>query len=189
MFIEVEETPNPATLKFIPGQPLAASHHFDSPQSAADSPLASRLFEVGGISSVYLGSDFISVSKTPQESWTELKPVILAGIMDHFASGEPAIRQSGPPEQSNAVSAEDDDVVQQIKELLHTRVSPAVARDGGDIQFHSFDEGVVHLVMRGACAGCPSSTFTLKAGIENLLRHYIPQVKEVRAVEEAGYGA
>jgi Fe-S cluster biogenesis protein NfuA len=181
MFIQTEETPNPATLKFIPGKIVMpeGTADFRNSESTDRSPLAHALFAVGGVSGVFLGSDFISVSKQEDADWFALRPAVLAAIMDHFTSGLPVIE---PSENPSGVDPADSEIVVQIKELLETRVRPAVAQDGGDIVFHGFDEGVVYLHMQGSCAGCPSSTATLKAGIENMLRYYIPEVLEVRAV-------
>ena len=181
MFIQTEQTPNPASLKFLPGRDVLGSGtaNFADSSSAADrSPLAERLFSVDGVTGVFLGSDFITVSKSDDKEWYLLKPPILGAIMEHFVSGKPILA-----EQADGVagSEDDDEIVTQIKELLETRVRPAVAQDGGDIVFQGFEDGVVYLHMQGACAGCPSSTMTLKAGIENMLRHYIPEVTEVRA--------
>ena len=183
MFIQTEDTPNPATLKFIPGVDVLPgnSAEFNSSDEAKTSPLASRLLRIDGVESVFLSGDFVSITKAEQMEWFALKPSVLAGIMEHFASGLPVMDAAQDSEGDNS---DDDEVVQQIKHLLDTRVRPAVAMDGGDITFHSFDEGVVTLQMRGACQGCPSSTATLKMGIENMLRHYIPEVVEVRPTEE-----
>ncbi|MCB2100247.1 MAG: NifU family protein [Rhodobacterales bacterium] len=180
MFIQTETTPNPATLKFLPGCDVMGqgSANFTSADGAGDSPLAQRLFAVDGVAGVFLGGDFITVTRGAKD-WDVLKPQILGAIMDHFTSGQPVMTGG----DGAADGADDDGVVMQIKELLDTRVRPAVAQDGGDIVFHSFDGGVVYLHMQGACSGCPSSTATLKHGIENMLRHYIPEVMEVRAVE------
>ena len=182
MFIQTEDTPNPSTLKFIPGVEVMAqgTMHFSAIGDASSSPLARRLFGVEGVSSVFLGSDFVSITKDDSREWFTIKPGVLAAIMDHFASGMPVIEDSAS-DTSETSDEDDDDTVKQIKHLLDTRVRPAVAMDGGDIVFHSFDDGVVTLFMQGACAGCPSSTATLKMGIENMLRHYIPEVQEVRA--------
>lgn len=183
MFIQTEATPNPATLKFIPGKPVLATgtRDFRDPAEAErDSPLAARLFQVDGVTGVFLAGDFISVTKSDGE-WQHLKPALLGAIMEHFMSGSPAVTNDGVADNSEATS-EDSEVVQTIKELLETRVRPAVAQDGGDIVFHGFDEGIVYLHMRGACAGCPSSTATLRHGIENLLKHFVPEVAEVRAI-------
>lgn len=180
MFIQTEDTPNPATLKFIPGVDVMPSGtvHFSSIDDASGSPLARRLFAVDGVSDVFLGQDFLSITKDESREWFTIKPGVLAAIMEHYASGMPVIDKSLADDDSET---EDDETVQQIKHLLDTRVRPAVAMDGGDIVFKSFEEGVVTLYMRGACQGCPSSTATLKMGIENMLRHYIPEVQEVRA--------
>lgn len=186
MFIQTEATPNPATLKFLPGQTVmqAGSADFPTADAAAESPLAQRVFAVEGVVGVFLGPDFISVSKNDTVEWAHIKPAILGAIMEHYQSGEPAVAQTGPAEDGHTAHGDgpDSEIVGQIKELLDTRVRPAVAQDGGDITFHGFDRGVVYLHMKGACAGCPSSTMTLKSGIENLLRHYIPEVTEVRPV-------
>lgn len=180
MFIQTEDTPNPSTLKFIPGQIVmsAGTADFRTADSAGRSPLARSLFNVGGVDGVFLGSDFVSVTKAADSDWFTVKPAVLAAIMDHFTTGLPAI------EEAEAVTGDeaDSDIVVQIKEILDTRVRPAVAQDGGDIVFHDFDDGIVYLHMHGSCSGCPSSTATLKAGIENMLRYYIPEVREVRAV-------
>lgn len=182
MFIQTEDTPNPATLKFIPGTDVMGQGTADFPdkESAKGSALARRLFQIDGISGVFLGSDFVTVTKTDDQEWFTLKPSILAGIMEHYASGLPVIDANS---EDGLSDDEDDDLVKQIKHLLDTRVRPAVAMDGGDIVFHDFDDGIVTLSMRGACSGCPSSTATLKMGIENMLRHYIPEVREVRPAE------
>jgi Fe-S cluster biogenesis protein NfuA len=182
MFIQTEPTPNPATLKFLPGRAVmeSGSANFTEAAAAKASPLAERLFALEGVTGVYLGADFITVSKAADLDWLKLKPVVLAAIMDHFTSGQPIM--TGAASSAEAGTEEDDEVVSQIKELLETRVRPAVAQDGGDIIFHSFEDGVVYLTMQGSCSGCPSSTATLKAGIENMLRHYIPEVHEVRPI-------
>ena len=186
MFIQTEATPNPATLKFIPGRPVAKGEPLDMPtrEQAAKSPLAERLFEVPGVSGVFFGSDFITVTKDAGE-WQQLKPAILGAIMEHFMSGAPLLRDEQDAEASTDdefYDAADADTVATIKELIEQRVRPAVAGDGGDITFRGFKEGVVYLTMKGACSGCPSSTATLRHGIQNLLRHYIPDVVEVRPV-------
>jgi Fe-S cluster biogenesis protein NfuA len=182
MFIQTETTPNPATLKFLPGRTVLATGTLDmrDRSEAAKSPLAERLFDVANVSGVFLGSDFITVTKRSDADWPVMKPAILGAIMEHFTANRPVVTQH--TDNSSQASEEDDPVVSQIKELLDTRVRPAVAMDGGDIQFHGFEKGVVYLTMKGSCSGCPSSTATLKAGIENMLRHYIPEVTEVRAV-------
>jgi Fe-S cluster biogenesis protein NfuA len=185
MFIQTESTPNPATLKFLPGQTVLdmGTADFPSPEGASASPLATRLFAVGGVTGVFFGTDFVTVTKAADAEWDHIKPALLGAIMEHFQSGQPVM---GAGVQAASGHADHDGpdsvVVGQIKELLDTRVRPAVAQDGGDITFHGFDRGVVYLHMQGACAGCPSSTLTLKMGIENLLRHYIPEVTEVRPV-------
>jgi len=183
MFIQTQDTPNPATLKFIPGVPVMDSGTADYPaaDSAANSPLARRLFQIDGIKGVFLGGDFVAVTKEDSLDWFALKPSILAGIMEHYASGMPVVEMADAG--TDAADEDDDEIVTQIKQLLDTRVRPAVAMDGGDIVFQGFDDGVVTLQMRGACQGCPSSTATLKMGIENMLRHYIPDVREVRAAD------
>ncbi len=183
MFIQTESTPNPATLKFLPGQTVLdlGTADFPSVEAAVKSPLARRIFAVSGVTGVFFGTDFVTVTKADTVDWGHIKPAILGAIMEHFQSGASVIEG----EQAAAHQAHDGpdgDIVKQIKELLDTRVRPAVAQDGGDITFHGFDRGVVYLHMKGACAGCPSSTLTLKMGIENLLRHYIPEVTEVRPV-------
>jgi Fe-S cluster biogenesis protein NfuA len=153
--------------------------NFTDAAAATRSPLAQRLFGLSGVAGVFLGADFITVSKDQEADWFELKPVVLGAIMEHFTAGAPVILGNADDALGDE---EDDEVVQQIKELLETRVRPAVAQDGGDILFHSYEDGVVYLHMQGSCSGCPSSTATLKAGIENMLRHYVPEVQEVRAV-------
>tara|TARA_Y100000589_G_scaffold60581_1_gene51431 strand:- start:38 stop:598 length:561 start_codon:yes stop_codon:yes gene_type:complete len=184
MFIQTESTPNPATLKFLPGQTVMEQGTADFPNSASanSSPLAERLFALKGVTGVFLGNDFVTVTKQDTIDWEHIKPSILGAIMDHFQSGDPVIdgEQTGSVHAEH--SGEDKAIVGQIKELLDSRVRPAVAQDGGDITFHGFERGIVYLQMQGACAGCPSSTMTLKMGIENLLRHYIPEVTEVRPV-------
>lgn len=181
MFIQTEQTPNPATLKFLPGCEVLGSGtaDFTNREDAARSPLAERLFQVDGITGVFLGTDFITITKTSEKDWFLLKPSILGVIMEHFTANRPVLLEDAG--DGHSVSEDDSEIVIQIKELLDTRVRPAVAQDGGDITFHGFEQGVVYLTMKGACAGCPSSTATLKAGIENMLRHYIPEVVEVRA--------
>lgn len=184
MFIQTEPTPNPATLKFIPGKPVLGEGTADyrTREEASESPLAQRLFEVDGVDGVFLGTDFISVTKGDAE-WQHLKPAILGAIMEHFMSGAPVMAgESSNDAAGGNYDPEDEETVTTIKELLETRVRPAVAQDGGDITFHGYRDGVVFLHMRGACAGCPSSTATLRHGIENLLRHFCPDVQEVQAV-------
>jgi Fe-S cluster biogenesis protein NfuA len=186
MFIQTETTPNPATLKFIPGRAVMAggTAQFNDAETAKRSPLAERLFTVPGVSAVFLGADFVSVTKDDEQDWFQLKPAILSGIMEHYTSGRPMIlAPASVPAPVAGESAEpDSEVVASIKELIETRVRPAVAQDGGDIVFEHFEDGIVYLQMHGSCSGCPSSTATLKAGIENMLRHYIPEVIEVRAL-------
>ena len=185
MFIQTESTPNPVTLKFLPGRSVLESGTADFPNAdaAGKSPLASRIFAVDGVAGVFFGNDFVTVTKGGDVDWNHIKPAILGAIMEHFQSGQPVIEGDGAGAAGHAAhDGPDSDIVNQIKELLDTRVRPAVAQDGGDITFHGFDRGVVYLHMQGACAGCPSSTLTLKMGIENLLRHYIPEVVEVRPV-------
>jgi Fe-S cluster biogenesis protein NfuA len=187
MFIQTETTPNPATLKFLPGRTVLGDSTLDlrDPAAATQSPLAERLFAVDGVAGVFFGHDFITVTKKDGE-WAHLKPAILGAIMEHFLSGEPVLRgsaaDSGDSDGDEFFADEDAGTVATIKELIETRVRPAVANDGGDITFRGYKEGVVYLNMRGACAGCPSSTATLKNGIENLLRHFVPDVVEVRPV-------
>lgn len=187
MFIQTEQTPNPATLKFLPGRQVMASSataDFHNAEDAARSPLASALFAVDGVRGVFFGGDFVTVTKAEDRDWQFLKPSILAAIMEHFTAGAPAVDAGvGAAASSAEAAGEDGEIVTQIKELLATRVRPAVAQDGGDITFQSFEDGVVTLHLQGSCSGCPSSTATLKQGIENLLRHYIPEVREVRAAQ------
>ena len=185
MFIQTESTPNPATLKFLPGQDVLGMGTADFPtaDSASKSPLATRIYAVDGVAGVFFGIDFVTVTKADDVEWDHIKPAILGSIMEHYQSGQPVMEGDHAPASGHAEhTGEDGEIVDQIKELLDTRVRPAVAQDGGDITFHGFDRGVVYLHMQGACAGCPSSTLTLKMGIENLLRHYIPEVTEVRPV-------
>ncbi len=184
MFIQTESTPNPATLKFMPGQTVLemGTADFPSVDAAEKSPLAARIFATGQVTGVFFGTDFVTVTKAEAAEWQHIKPAILGAIMEHFQSGAAVIEGEGAQGGHAAHDGPDGDIVRQIKELLDTRVRPAVAQDGGDITFHGFDRGIVYLHMQGACAGCPSSTLTLKMGIENLLRHYIPEVLEVRPV-------
>lgn len=183
MFIQTEPTPNPATLKFLPGREVmvTGTADFATQEDAARSNLAQRLFEIDGVVRVFLGSDFITVSKVDGMEWQHLKPAILGVIMEHFTSGAPILTDAESSTQET-FDAADTEIVAQIKDLLETRVRPAVAQDGGDIIFKGYHEGVVSLRMQGSCSGCPSSTATLKHGIENMLRHYVPEVVEVRAV-------
>jgi Fe-S cluster biogenesis protein NfuA len=189
MFIQTEATPNPATLKFLPGRDVLASGTLEvtNEEQAKKSPLAEGLFAVPGITGVFLGTDFITVTKRGDLDWQHLKPAILGAIMDHYLKGKPilaegAVASTGMDEDGEFFDPDDAALVGTIKELLETRVRPAVAQDGGDITFKGFKEGVVFLNMKGSCAGCPSSTATLKQGIENLLRHFVPEVQEVRPV-------
>ena len=186
MFIQTEETPNPSTLKFLPGREVLpnGSVDFRSEQDAKKSPLGEALFNVDGVVGVFLSDDFITITKRNDKDWHLMKPGLLGVIMEHFTANRPVIISDDENSKSDSsVKDEDEDVVLQIKELLYTRVRPAVAQDGGDIVFEDFTDGTVTVQMRGACAGCPSSTATLKMGIENMLRHYIPEVKEVVAAE------
>lgn len=187
MFIETELTPNPATLKFLPGRQVMAEGTLDIPDAAgaSQSPLAEALFQIPGIAGVYFGGDFITVTKNASD-WPALKPAILGVIMEHFTSGAPLLAEgvSGDPddEPDEFFAPEDAETVETIKELIETRVRPSVAGDGGDIKFRGFREGTVYLAMKGSCSGCPSSTATLRHGIENLLRHYVPSVQSVQPV-------
>jgi Fe-S cluster biogenesis protein NfuA len=184
VFIQTEATPNPATLKFLPGRIVLDNGTLDlrSRDEAAQSPLAERLFAVDGVSGVFFGSDFIAVTKDDAAEWQHLKPMILGGIMEYFMSGAPLLNSAGgeAEEADEFFDAADAETVDTIKELIETRVRPAVANDGGDITFKGFKDGVVYLNMKGACSGCPSSTATLRHGIQNLLRHFLPDVTEVR---------
>lgn len=185
MFIQTEATPNPATLKFLPGKPVMPQGTLDikTREDAASSPLAERLFTVDGVSAVFFGSDFVTVTKNAGE-WQHLKPAILGAIMEHYLSGQPLV-QGAAPAQSDGdefYDPKDAETVTIIKELLETRIRPAVAGDGGDITFRGFEKGVVYLAMKGACSGCPSSTATLKHGIQNLLKHFLPEVQSVEAM-------
>jgi Fe-S cluster biogenesis protein NfuA len=183
MFIQTEATPNPATLKFLPGRAVldGGTLELRGKDEATQSPLAERLFDITGVSGVFFGSDFIAVTKDAGE-WQQLKPMILGAIMEHFMSGTPllAAGSAGDSDADEFFDAADAETVATIKELIETRVRPAVANDGGDITFRGFKDGVVYLNMKGACSGCPSSTATLRHGIQNLLRHFIPDVTEVR---------
>lgn len=182
MFIQTEETPNPNVLKFIPGRVVMEQGTADFPNKelAAKSPLAQRMFEHSEVTGVFFGADFISVTKTEDADWSILKPSILGKIMEHFVSNHPLFLG----EKTEADTTYDGDpVVAEIKEIIDTRVRPAVAMDGGDIIFEKFEEGIVYLRLQGACSGCPSSSVTLKSGIENMLKHYVPEVTEVRAVD------
>jgi Fe-S cluster biogenesis protein NfuA len=184
MFIQTEMTPNPATLKFLPGCEVMGegTANFPGPEEAGRSPLALRLFAVDGVGGVFLGADFVTVTKMADREWDTLKPMVLSAIMDHFTSGQ-AVVAPGTDAPGSDVDGEDDEITAQIKELIETRVRPAVAQDGGDIVFRGFEDGIVYLHMQGSCSGCPSSTATLRHGIENMLRYYVPEVVEVRPVE------
>lgn len=184
MFIQTEQTPNPATLKFIPGVAVMGQGTADytAADEAGDSPLARRLFAIDGVEGVFLGGDFVTVTRGAVE-WHHLKPAILGAIMEHFTSGDPVVAGGAAAQTAEvSVAEEDREIADQIIELIETRVRPAVAQDGGDIIFRGFEDGVVFLQMQGSCSGCPSSTMTLKSGIENLLRHFVPAVQEVRAI-------
>lgn len=183
MFIETEGTPNPATLKFLPGQDVMGlrTADFAGPDAAARSPLASAIFGLPGVTRVFLGGDFITVTKSDDATWQGLKPQVLGAIMEHFVAGRPVV-DADNDELDEDVQPEDAEIVAQIKELLDTRVRPAVASDGGDIVFRGYRDGIVRLHMQGACSGCPSSSATLKHGIENMLRHYVPEVLRVEQV-------
>lgn len=189
MLIETEKTPNPSTLKFLVGQTVMSdgTRDFASPEDAEISPLAEAMFTLGDVTGVFFGSDFVSVTAGPGSDWNDLKPQVLSILLDHFSASLPLFKPgsagdiSVPPEEIVHDDPADADIVAQIKELIETRVRPAVANDGGDIVYRGFNEGIVFLKMQGACAGCPSSTATLKHGIESLLKHYVPEVTEVRA--------
>ena len=187
MFIQTEDTPNPASLKFLPGREVTGSAppvDFPNQDAAEASPLAAALFAIEGVSSVFFGADYIVVSKADALEWQVVKPAILTAIMEHFIAERPLMAAgfTGGPADEAQIAEEDTEVVAMIKQILDTRVRPAVAQDGGDIVFNGFEDGIVSLHMRGACAGCPSATATLKQGVENLLKHYVPSVSEVRAV-------
>ena len=183
MFIQTEATPNPSTIKFLPGQDVLGqgTAEFKSVEETAQAPLAKRLFALQGVEVVFFGADFISVSKAGDTDWSMLKPMVLGALMEHFSTGQPVVLESFA---QGGEAVEEDEISAQIRELIDTRVRPMVAMDGGDIEFESFEDGIVLLRMRGACAGCPSSTMTLKSGIENMLKHFIPEVQEVRPVGE-----
>ena len=187
MFIETESTPNPATLKFLPQRAIVAGggtvDFADAEAAVGRSPLAQRLFALPGVARVFLGADFVTVTKVDDTDWPALKPLVLAALVDHAVAGEPAVEAGAQAVSHEVVRPEDQEVVDQIKELLDTRVRPAVAADGGDIVFHGYEDGIVRLHMQGACSGCPSSRATLKHGIENMLRHYVPEVQSVEQVE------
>ena len=189
MLIETETTPNPATLKFLPGRPVmtGGTRDFATPEEAEASPLAETLFGLGDVEGVFFGSDFVSVTAAPGSDWRMLKPDVLSVLLDHFSGDMPLFRAGSAAgiaidDEAPSDDPADADIVSQIKELIDTRVRPAVANDGGDIVYRGFQQGTVYLKMQGACAGCPSSTATLKQGIEQLLKYYVPEVTEVRAV-------
>ena len=190
MLIQTETTPNPATLKFLPGQAVMGSgtRDFATPEDAEASPLAEAIFSIGDVDGVFFGRDFVSVTAAPGVEWHHLKPQVLGILLDHFASGAPLFKagsaagiEVAPLEEVHDDPA-DAEIVAQIRELIETRVRPAVAQDGGDIVYRGFNKGTVYLALHGACAGCPSSTMTLKNGIEGLLKHYVPEVDTVEAV-------
>tara|TARA_B100000029_G_scaffold486563_1_gene541056 strand:+ start:996 stop:1556 length:561 start_codon:yes stop_codon:yes gene_type:complete len=185
MFIQTEKTPNPQTLKFLPGKVVMneGTAFYQNLEEAVDSPFARRLFAVDGVEGVFFGSDFITITKNDSYEWQIMKPYLLGGIIDHFNSEDKTIEKEKESIKSLEKNDNDSEIVKQIKELLDTRVRPAVAMDGGDIIYNNFEDGVVYLKMQGACSGCPSSTATLKMGIENMLKHYIPEVQEVRPVD------
>ncbi len=184
MFIETEGTPNPATLKFLPGVAVMGTGTADFPHAdaAARSPLASALFALPGVARVFLGGDFITITKTEDAEWQALRPLVLGAVMEHFVANRPVMEGLADAALEDDILPEDQEIVDQIKELLDTRVRPAVASDGGDIVFRGYRDGVVRLHMQGACSGCPSSAATLKHGIENMLRHYVPEVTAVEQV-------
>jgi Fe-S cluster biogenesis protein NfuA len=181
MFIQTESTPNPSTLKFIPGEPVlgVSTANFTSKEEAAESPLALALFDNQSVTGVFLGSDFISVTKDEGIYWEDIKTEILTAIMEHYVAGKPIMNEV----KAAAIDEDEDETVTQIRELIDTRVRPSVAQDGGDIIFRGFENGIVKLEMHGACSGCPSSSITLKNGIEGMLKHYIPEIESVEAVE------
>jgi Fe-S cluster biogenesis protein NfuA len=187
MFIQTEQTPNPQTLKFLPGKVIMeeGTAFFQSIDDAKDSPFGKRLLGVDGIDGVFFGSDFITITKSHDLDWEVMKPLVLGAIMDHFNSNDETVVNKKDSKSSDSLNedSQDSDIVKQIKELLNTRVRPAVAMDGGDIVYQKFEEGIVYLHMQGACSGCPSSTATLKMGIENMLKHYVPEVLEVRPID------
>ncbi|NCT41136.1 MAG: NifU family protein [Alphaproteobacteria bacterium] len=181
MFIQTQATPNPATIKFIPGQVVLERglRDYQSVEEACNSPLAQRLFALQGVTGVFLANDFVSVSKADDTDWNMLKPMVMAALMEHLSMGQPILIEA----EAEDDGAEDDEITAQIKELIASRVRPMVMMDGGDIEFDRFDDGIVYLTMRGACSGCPSSTATLKSGIEGMLKHFVPEVIEVRPSE------
>ena len=182
MFIQTQATPNPATIKFIPGQVILESglKDYQSVEDASESPLAQRLFGLQGVSGVFLANDFVSVSKADDTDWNMLKPMVMAALMEHLSTGQPVLNEAVAKKSDDE---DDDEISAQIRELIVTRVRPMVMQDGGDIEFDRFEDGIVYLTMRGACSGCPSSTMTLKSGIEGMLKHFVPEVVEVRPSE------
>jgi len=188
MFIQTEQTPNPETLKFLPGRDVTGKGvaEFKTVDEAAASPLARHLFTLQGVQSVFFGADFVSVTKTPEEDWHFLKSRILAALMEFFMTGQAVLSEGAVASGKKAATEDESEIVRQIRELLETRVQPAVAADGGHIEFVKFEDGVAWLQMQGACAGCPSSAVTLKAGIENMLKHYVPEVRAVEAMPDDG---
>ena len=186
MFVQTEITPNPLTLKFIPGRIVMddGTLFFKNIEEGKDSPFAKKLFNIEGIEGVFFGSDFITITKKQEVNWDTLKPLVLGVISDFYSSNEKIIKKSESNQNQKKESSKDTDIVKKIKELIETRVRPAVAMDGGDIIFEKFESGIVYLHMQGSCAGCPSSTATLKSGIENMLKHYVPEVSEVKPVVE-----
>ena len=184
MFIQTEETPNPATMKFLPSREVmgAGTLEITDARAATASPLAGELFKIEGVKGVFLGKDFITVTKEESRDWPVMKPAIIATIMDHFTNERPVVNEDGAMNEAPVADIDEDEISKQIREILDVKVRPAVAQDGGDITFQKFEDGVVYLNMKGSCAGCPSSTATLKAGIENMLKHYVPEIVEVRAV-------
>jgi Fe-S cluster biogenesis protein NfuA len=182
MFIQTEETPNPATMKFLPGRDvMVGTLDVANAEAASQSPLAQELFKIEGVRSVFLGKDFITVTKADSKSWSVMKPPVLTAIMEHFTSDKPIINSTAEATASDM--GEVDPIIAKIRDLLDHKIRPAVAQDGGDITFHSFEDGVVYLNLKGSCAGCPSSSMTLKAGVENMLRHYVPEVREVKQIQ------
>jgi len=183
MFIQTEETPNPATMKFLPGRDVMGQGTLEitSQESASQSPLAESLFKIDGVRSIFLGKDFVTVTKDDEKSWSVMKPPVLTTLMEHFTSNMPVMAAVSEHNVSPTTENEDP-IVTKIRDLLDHKIRPAVAQDGGDITFQSFEDGVVYLNLKGSCAGCPSSSMTLKAGVENMLRHYVPEVREVRQV-------
>lgn len=180
MFIQTEETPNPATMKFLPGRDvMVGTLEIASAEAASQSPLAEELFKVEGVRGVFLGKDFITITKDDRHSWAVMKPPILTAIMEHFTANRPTVLAAA---EQPAEASDNDPIVAKIRDLLDHKIRPAVAQDGGDITFHSYEDGIVYLNLKGSCAGCPSSSMTLKAGVENMLRHYVPEVREVRQI-------